>query len=74
MFTEKRHDAVLRDINNLKCSQEFILHNLVEIEKDYKDGLNRWQPMNEMTREDGRFGSWGLPAVSRQLNGSNEPI
>lgn len=35
----KRHDSVVRDIRNLECSDEFNLHNFVEV--DYKDSLNR---------------------------------
>ena len=35
----KRHDAVLRDIRNLECSEEFNLHNFVEV--DYTDERNR---------------------------------
>ncbi|WP_017470654.1 Rha family transcriptional regulator [Amphibacillus jilinensis] len=36
---EKRHDSVLRDIRNLECTDEFHLHNFVEI--DYLDDGNR---------------------------------
>lgn len=35
----KRHDAVLRDIRNLECSEEFNLHNFAEI--NYTDERNR---------------------------------
>lgn len=35
----KRHDAVLRDVRNLECSEEFNLHNFAEV--DYVDDRNR---------------------------------
>lgn len=38
----KRHDAVLRDIRNLDCSEKFNLHNFEEI--TYKDDRGRKQP------------------------------
>lgn len=44
----KRHDQVLRDIDNLNCSQEFNHHNFVEIE--YTDGRGRKQRAVEMTK------------------------
>ncbi|WP_440894946.1 Rha family transcriptional regulator [Amphibacillus sp. Q70] len=36
---DKRHDAVLRDIRKLDCTDDFHLHNFVEI--DYLDQKNR---------------------------------
>lgn len=35
----KRHDSVMRDIRNLECSEEFNLHNFVEV--DYVDDRKR---------------------------------
>lgn len=45
----KRHDGVLRDIENLSCSAEFNLHNFVEI--SYRDAMNRDQKAYEMTKD-----------------------
>lgn len=45
----KRHDAVLRDIRNLDCSEKFNLHNFEEI--TYKDDRGRKQPAVAMTRD-----------------------
>lgn len=45
----KRHDAVLRDIRNLDCSEKFNLHNFEEI--TYKDDRGRRQPAVAMTRD-----------------------
>lgn len=45
----KRHDHVLRDIDNLSCSKEFNLLNFGEIE--YFDGKNRKQRAIEMTKD-----------------------
>jgi phage regulator Rha-like protein len=40
----KRHDAVLRDIRNLDCSEEFWVHNFVESNSSFilggLDGLD----------------------------------
>ena len=45
----KRHDAVLRDIRNLDCSEKFNLHNFEEI--TYRDDRGRKQPAVAMTRD-----------------------
>lgn len=45
----KRHDAVLRDIRNLDCSDRFILHSFVE--RKYLDGRSKMQPMYEITKD-----------------------
>jgi Rha family phage regulatory protein len=44
----KRHDHVLRDIDDLKCSKEFYLLNFGEI--SYRDAMNREQRAYEMTK------------------------
>ncbi len=46
---EKRHDSVLRDIQNLDCSDNFILHNFVEC--SYINARNVKQPMYEITKD-----------------------
>lgn len=48
-YFEKRHDAVLRDIRELDCSEEFSLHNFVE--STYKDDRGKKQPCYYMTRD-----------------------
>ncbi len=45
----KRHDSVLRDIENLSCSDTFNLHNFVAIE--YTDNRGRSQKAYEMTKD-----------------------
>ncbi len=45
----KRHDAVLRDIRSLDCSDEFRLHNFVE--SKYKNEQNHRQPMFYLTKD-----------------------
>jgi Rha family phage regulatory protein len=45
----KRHDVVLRAIENLDCSKEFNRHNFVET--SYQDSSNRSQPMHIITRD-----------------------
>lgn len=45
----KRHDHVLRDIENLDCSQEFSRLNFGEI--SYKDSYNRLQKAYRITRD-----------------------
>jgi len=45
----KRHDAVLRDIQNLDCPSDFNLHNFGEI--SYTDSMNREQRAYEMTKD-----------------------
>lgn len=56
-FFEKRHDAVLRDIKNLDCSEEFNLHNFVEIK--YTDAKGRRQRAYAMTRDGFMFLAMG---------------
>lgn len=48
-FFEKRHDAVLRDIKNLDCSEEFRAHNFVGA--TYKDEQGKKRPCYYMTRD-----------------------
>lgn len=48
-FFDKRHDAVLRDIRELDCSDEFRLHNFVE--SSYKNEQGKKQPCYYMTRD-----------------------
>lgn len=45
----KRHDAVLRDIKKLKCSQEFNLHNFVEVNYAHTNGAT--YPMYNITKD-----------------------
>ena len=45
----RRHDNVIRDIQNLDCSSEFFLLNFEEIK--YKDEKKRKQPAYIMTRD-----------------------
>ena len=49
---EKRHDSVLRDIRNLKCSESFRLHNFVEslLTVETGNGTKRNFPVFLMTR------------------------
>lgn len=53
----KRHDAVLRDIRQLDCSEKFNLHNFEEI--SYKDDRGRKQPAVAMTRDGFTFLAMG---------------
>jgi len=46
---EKRHDSVLRDIQNMDCSDSFRLHNFVE--SSYKNMQNKKQPEYLMTKD-----------------------
>lgn len=46
---EKRHDAVLRDIRELDCSEDFRLHNFVE--SSYLNAQGKRQPSYCMTRD-----------------------
>lgn len=46
---ERRHDNVLRDIENLDCSKEFNLLNFEET--SYRDDMNRKQKAVAMTRD-----------------------
>lgn len=55
---EKRHDAVLRSIRSLECSQKFIAHNFVEI--TYLDSRGRSQPMFQITRDGFSFLAMGF--------------
>lgn len=55
---KKRHDAVLRDIKNLECSENFNLHNFVEI--TYIDQRNRKQRMYEVTKDGFMFLAMGF--------------
>lgn len=45
----KRHDRVLQDIRDLDCSEEFNLHNFVEVE--YTDSRNRTYPKYLITKD-----------------------
>lgn len=45
----KRHDAVLRDIKVLNCSEEFTAHNFEE--SKYKDATGKFNPMYRMTKD-----------------------
>lgn len=45
----KRHDNILRDIENLECSSEFRLLNFEE--SFYTNTQNKEFPMYEMTRD-----------------------
>lgn len=45
----KRHDAVLRDIKALDCSDDFTAHNFVE--SKYKDSTGRFNPMYYITKD-----------------------
>ena len=56
-FFCKRHDNVLRDIENLDCSKEFRLLNYEEI--TYKDSYSRKQKRYEMTRDGFTFLAMG---------------
>ena len=58
---EKRHDSVLRDIKELSCSEEFILHNFVEI--SYKDSMSREQRAYEITKDGFSFLVMGYSGV-----------
>ena len=55
MFFGKRHDAVLRDITNLKanCPESFHIHNFVEMSQNVQigNGATRQSPMYAMTRD-----------------------
>jgi Rha family phage regulatory protein len=53
----KRHDHVLRDIENLDCSTEFKLPNFGET--SYKDNMNRKQPEILMTKDGFTFLAMG---------------
>ncbi len=46
---DKRHDAVLRDIRELDCSENFRLHNFVE--SSYRNAQGKRQPSYCMTRD-----------------------
>ena len=46
---DKRHDAVLRDIRELDCSEDFRLHNFVE--SSYRNAQGKRQPSYCMTRD-----------------------
>lgn len=46
---EKEHRRVLQDIRELKCSEEFSLHNFVQSE--YSNSRNQKQPMYYITRD-----------------------
>ncbi|MCM1497169.1 MAG: Rha family transcriptional regulator [Clostridium sp.] len=46
---DKRHDAVLRDIRELDCSEDFRLHNFVE--SSYRNTQGKRQPSYCMTRD-----------------------
>ena len=48
-FFEKRHDNILRDIENLDCSKDFRLLNFEE--SSYKNEQGKKQPCYEMTRD-----------------------
>ena len=56
-FFEKRHDNVIRDIENLDCSAEFRLLNFEEIK--YKDEKGRKQKAVAMTRDGFTFLAMG---------------
>lgn len=49
LFFGKRHDNILRDIENLDCSPEFSRLNFEE--SKYKDERGKFQPMYRMTRD-----------------------
>lgn len=46
---EKRHDAVLRSVRNLECSDDFRAHNFVEA--IYKDAQGKDRPMYRISRD-----------------------
>lgn len=48
-YFEKRHDNVLRDIQDLDCSEEFSLLNFEE--SNYKDPRGKKQPEYLITRD-----------------------
>jgi len=48
-YFEKRHDNVIRDIDNLDCSEEFRLLNFEE--SSYKNEQGKKQPCYYMTRD-----------------------
>ena len=54
----KRHDAVIRSIRNLECSNGFWLHNFVE--RDYVDERGKTYPMYEITRDGFAFLAMGF--------------
>lgn len=54
----KEHKNVLRDIQNLECSQEFTKLNF-EL-SNYKDSTGRKLPMYEMTRDGFTFLAMGF--------------
>lgn len=56
-FFGKRHDNVLRDIENLDCSKDFHLLNFEAI--SYKDSYGRKQKRYEMTRDGFTFLAMG---------------
>lgn len=45
----KRHDAILRDIRSLDCSDEFTAHNFVE--SRYKDSSGKYNQMFYLTKD-----------------------
>lgn len=53
----KRHDAVLRDIKSLDCSEDFTAHNFVETR--YKDATGKYNPMYRITRDGFTFLAMG---------------
>lgn len=54
---EKRHDNILRDIQNLECSKEFRLLNFEE--SKYINGQGREKPMYEITKDGFSFLAFG---------------
>lgn len=69
----KRHDAVLRDIQNLDCPSDFNLHNFGEI--SYTDSMNREQRAYEMTKDGFSFlvmGYTGAKAAKFKVDFINE--
>lgn len=55
---EKRHDNVLRDIENLECSQELRLLNFGE--SNYLNKQNKTMPMYDMARDGFMFLAMGF--------------
>jgi Rha family phage regulatory protein len=69
----KRHDSVLRDIQNLDCPEDFNLHNFVGI--SYTDSMNREQRAYEMTKDGFSFlvmGYTGAKAAQFKVDFINE--
>ena len=69
----KRHDAVLRDIQNLDCPSDFNLHNFGEI--SYTDTMNREQRAYELTKDGFSFlvmGYTGAKAAKFKVEFINE--